>query len=107
MFLEPEACIAVPLPGTKGVKPRLKVYTQGQGVFEDRRQIASMLGWEPERVEVELVSNGGAFGGKEDLSIQGSDGAGGCAVWPTGQVHAHPPGEPSPAPQAPPGQDAG
>ena len=71
MFLEPEACIAVPLPGTKGVKPRLKVYTQGQGVFEDRRQIASMLGWEPERVEVELVSNGGAFGGKEDLSIQG------------------------------------
>ena len=61
----------LPLPGTKGAEPRLKVYTQGQGVFEDRRQIASMLGWERERVEVELVSNGGAFGGKEDLSIQG------------------------------------
>ena len=29
-----------------------------------------MLGWPQERIDVELVSNGGAFGGKEDMSIQ-------------------------------------
>ncbi|HWO00745.1 MAG TPA: selenium-dependent xanthine dehydrogenase [Blastocatellia bacterium] len=64
MFLEPEACIA--LPEGDG----LRVYTQGQGVFDDRRQIASFLGLPEEKVYVELVTNGGAFGGKEDMSIQ-------------------------------------
>jgi len=63
-FLEPEACLAVPAGET------LKVYSQGQGVHDDQLQIASVLGVPRERVEVELVSNGGAFGGKEDLSIQ-------------------------------------
>src|SRR5215813_1984138 len=38
MFLEPESCIVVP----EG--DRLTVYTQGQGVFDDRRQVASFLG---------------------------------------------------------------
>ena len=70
-FLEPEACLAVPLTGDgNGAGPALKVYTQGQGVHEDQEQIASVLGVEPGEVEVELVANGGAFGGKEDLSIQ-------------------------------------
>lgn len=64
MFLEPEACIAMP----EG--DGLRVYTQGQGVFDDRRQIASFLGLAEEKVYVELVTNGGAFGGKEDMSIQ-------------------------------------
>jgi len=63
-FLEPEACLAVPAPG--GVK----VYSQGQGVHDDQAQIASVLAVARERVDVELVSNGGAFGGKEDLSVQ-------------------------------------
>ncbi|MCA9254958.1 MAG: molybdopterin-dependent oxidoreductase, partial [Phycisphaerales bacterium] len=70
MFLEPEACIAVPQPSDNGAGKRLRIYSQGQGVFDDQRQIASVLGWAPERVYVELVSNGGAFGGKEDMSIQ-------------------------------------
>jgi xanthine dehydrogenase molybdenum-binding subunit len=48
----------------------LRVYTQGQGVFDDRRQIASFLGLPREKLFVSLVSNGGAFGGKEDMSIQ-------------------------------------
>ncbi|MFO0838013.1 MAG: selenium-dependent xanthine dehydrogenase [Phycisphaerae bacterium] len=65
LFLEPEACIAAPQAGG------LRVLSQGQGIFDDRRQIARMLGWPEERVYVELVSCGGAFGGKEDLSIQG------------------------------------
>jgi xanthine dehydrogenase molybdenum-binding subunit len=63
-FLEPEACLAVPDGG------RLTVYSQGQGVHDDQRQIASVLGAPLEAVTVELVPNGGAFGGKEDLSIQ-------------------------------------
>ena len=65
LFLEPEACLARPLPDG-----RLHVYTQGQGIFEDRRQIASVLGEPEERLFVELVPNGGAFGGKEDMTIQ-------------------------------------
>jgi xanthine dehydrogenase molybdenum-binding subunit len=64
-FLEPEACLAEPLDGG-----RLKVHTQGQGVHDDQAQIAAVLGVEADAVEVELVANGGAFGGKEDLSIQ-------------------------------------
>ena len=73
-FLEPEACLAVPLGGNSGGNgdgaASLKVYTQGQGVHEDRDQIASVLDVDPGALDVELVSNGGAFGGKEDLSIQ-------------------------------------
>lgn len=64
LFLEPESCVAVP----KG--DGLEVYTQGQGVFDDRRQIASFLGMPEDKIFVSLVSNGGAFGGKEDMSIQ-------------------------------------
>ena len=64
MFLEPEACIA--MPEGEG----LRVYTQGQGVFDDRRQIASFLGVPETEIFVALVTNGGAFGGKEDMSIQ-------------------------------------
>jgi xanthine dehydrogenase molybdenum-binding subunit len=70
MFLEPEACIAMPIDGPDG-QSRLKVFSQGQGVFDDRRQIASILGWNIDQVQVELIQNGGAFGGKEDMSIQG------------------------------------
>ncbi|RMH19823.1 MAG: selenium-dependent xanthine dehydrogenase [Acidobacteria bacterium] len=67
-FLEPEACLAV--PGEDGGERRLTVYSQTQGVHDDQVQIASVLGLEPRRIHVELVANGGAFGGKEDLSIQ-------------------------------------
>ncbi|HLG16525.1 MAG TPA: selenium-dependent xanthine dehydrogenase [Blastocatellia bacterium] len=64
MYLEPEACIVMP----EG--DGLRVYTQGQGVFDDRRQIASFMAMPEDKVKVTLVSNGGAFGGKEDMSIQ-------------------------------------
>jgi len=63
-FLEPEACLA--LPSGEGIK----VYSQGQGVHDDQQQITAVLGLALDQVEVELASNGGAFGGKEDLSIQ-------------------------------------
>ena len=44
--------------------------SQGQGIFDDRRQIAAVLGEPEERLYVELAPNGGAFGGKEDMTIQ-------------------------------------
>ncbi|HXD41366.1 MAG TPA: selenium-dependent xanthine dehydrogenase [Ramlibacter sp.] len=65
LFLEPEAALAVPLEGGK-----LHLLTQGQGVFDDRRQVASVLGEPEENIFAELVPNGGAFGGKEDMTIQ-------------------------------------
>jgi len=65
LFLEPESALAEPLQDG-----RLRLYTQGQGIFDDRRQVASFLGVPEERVDVELVPNGGAFGGKEDMSVQ-------------------------------------
>ncbi len=66
LFLEPECALAEPgdTPGT------FKLYTQGQGVFDDRRQTAAFLGIAEDDLYVELVPNGGAFGGKEDMSIQ-------------------------------------
>ncbi len=71
-FLEPESALAVPNPRFPDGEPfRVSVYSQGQGVFDDREQIASALGLPADQVHVTLVSNGGAFGGKEDLSIQG------------------------------------
>jgi xanthine dehydrogenase molybdenum-binding subunit len=101
LFLEPEACIAVPKFGngewgmgngdTNGQSAirnpqseieSLFIYTQGQGVFDDQRQIASVLGIERDRVQTELVSNGGAFGGKEDMSIQAQTA---LMAWVTGR----------------------
>ena len=89
-FLEPESCLAIPLTdGAAAVRfgnltkeqqaaaltaaatgAQLIVYSQGQGVYDDRDQIADVLGLRRDEVYVELVSNGGAFGGKEDLAIQ-------------------------------------
>ncbi len=63
-FLEPEAALAV--PGADGYR----VYSQGQGAWEDRRQVASFLGMSEPQVRVTQVSNGGAFGAKEDLNVQ-------------------------------------
>jgi len=65
LFLEPECAL-----GEMLADGRVCVHSQGQGVYDDRRQIASMLGWSEDRVVVRLVPNGGAFGGKEDLSVQ-------------------------------------
>jgi selenium-dependent xanthine dehydrogenase len=65
LFLEPESALAEPMPDGA-----LRLYTQGQGIFEDRRQVARFLGISADRIYVELVPNGGAFGGKEDMSVQ-------------------------------------
>ncbi len=65
LFLEPESALAEPRPGGG-----LRLCSQGQGIFDDRRQVARLLGLAEQEVEVDLVPTGGAFGGKEDLSVQ-------------------------------------
>ncbi|MEV8509736.1 molybdopterin cofactor-binding domain-containing protein [Actinoplanes sp. NPDC051475] len=64
-FLEPEATLALPTPDGG-----IHVYSGGQGIFDDRRQIADVLDLAPDRITVSSVSPGGAFGGKEDMSNQ-------------------------------------
>jgi selenium-dependent xanthine dehydrogenase len=63
-FLEPESSLAVPEPGGP-----VHVYSQGQGVWDDRRQVASFLGLPEDGVRVTQVATGGAFGAKEDVGI--------------------------------------
>ncbi|MGH1490048.1 MAG: molybdopterin-dependent oxidoreductase [Acidimicrobiales bacterium] len=80
-FVEPESTLALPVPAgqqlpvTAGVGDtvdfdRLMVYSGGQGIWDDRNDIARILKIETDKVVTELVSNGGAFGGKEDMSNQ-------------------------------------
>jgi xanthine dehydrogenase molybdenum-binding subunit len=69
-FLEPESTLAEIRQAPDG-RPLLYVYSGGQGVWDDRDQIAAILGVDTGTVTVELVANGGAFGGKEDMSNQG------------------------------------
>ena len=64
-FVEPESTLA-----TFDNAGNLYVYSGGQGIWDDRNDIARVLGIDPSEVTVELVSNGGAFGGKEDMSNQ-------------------------------------
>ncbi len=64
-FVEPESTLA-----TFDNAGNLYVYSGGQGIWDDRNDIARVLGTDPSEVTVELVSNGGAFGGKEDMSNQ-------------------------------------
>jgi CO/xanthine dehydrogenase Mo-binding subunit len=64
-FLGPESGLAVP-DGEGGVD----VYVATQWVHVDRDQVAPCLGLEPDQVRIHLSGVGGAFGGREDLSMQ-------------------------------------
>ena len=64
-FLEPESTLA-----TFDTEQKLYIYSGGQGIWDDRNDIARVLGIDQKELTVELVSNGGAFGGKEDMSNQ-------------------------------------
>ena len=46
------------------------MYTSDQGVYDTRKEISIMLGWDPDRIVVENKLVGGGFGGKEDVSAQ-------------------------------------
>ena len=64
-FLGPESGLAVP-DGEGGVD----VYVATQWLHVDRDQVAPCLDLDPEQVRIHLAGVGGAFGGREDLSIQ-------------------------------------
>jgi len=61
------ACPSIKQEGRRGVK----VYSQSQGIYEDRRQLARLLALPETEIDVVLMAAGGAFGGKEDLIVQG------------------------------------
>jgi CO/xanthine dehydrogenase Mo-binding subunit len=64
-FLGPESGIAIP-DGEGGVD----IHVATQWLHVDRDQVAPCLGLDPEQVRIHLAGVGGAFGGREDLSIQ-------------------------------------
>ena len=49
----------------------VEILSQSQGIYDDREQICQLLALPREQVRVVMVPNGGGFGGKEDLSVQG------------------------------------
>ncbi len=64
-FLETETAIA--MPENDGIR----LYSQGQGAYVDRKAVSEILGLPEEKVRVIQVQNGGGFGGKEDITVQG------------------------------------
>ena len=67
-FMEPECAIGVP----KGVEghDKLTVYVGSQIPYQDRHQIARVLGVPEDAVRVRGTLIGGGFGGKEDIAGQ-------------------------------------
>jgi CO/xanthine dehydrogenase Mo-binding subunit len=62
-YIEPEAVIALPQEGNKGIK----IIGSIQNPFSARKLVAAVLGWSLARVRVQQAELGGSFGGKDDL----------------------------------------
>lgn len=65
-FLGLEAALALPDDDGRGVE----LFVATQWLHEDQKQIAACLGVPLERVRLTLGGVGGAFGGREDISLQ-------------------------------------
>lgn len=65
-FLGLEAALAIPDPGNAGVE----LYIATQWLHEDRKQIAECLALPEDKVRLVLGGVGGAFGAREDISLQ-------------------------------------
>ncbi|NQU65471.1 MAG: selenium-dependent xanthine dehydrogenase, partial [SAR324 cluster bacterium] len=63
-FMEPECAIAI------YENDGILLYSGGQGVYDDQREVAELLGIDKEKVRVQSKLVGGGFGGKEDMSVQ-------------------------------------
>lgn len=63
-FMEPECAVCVNEGGN------LTLYTSGQSVYDEHREITHILGIAPEKLRVISEYVGGGFGGKEDMSVQ-------------------------------------
>lgn len=64
-FLEPECAVAMPFD-----EDGVFIYSTDQGIYDTQHECCIMLGLPPEKVIVENKLVGGAFGGKEDVSVQ-------------------------------------
>jgi len=65
-FLGLEAALAIPDSGNNGIE----MFVATQWLHEDRKQIAACLGFPDENVRITLGGVGGAFGAREDISLQ-------------------------------------
>lgn len=65
VFLQPEAGISY-IDG----EGRVTVVVAGQWTWEDQHQIAHALNLQPEKIRVIYPAIGGAFGGREDMTVQ-------------------------------------
>ena len=101
-FLGPESGLAVP-DGEGGVD----IYVATQWLHVDRDQVAPCLGLEPEQVRLHLGGVGGAFGGREDLSMQIHGAHARAAHEPAGQARLRPRGVVRRPRAPPPGEDLG
>ncbi len=64
-YLQPEAAV-----GFVDDEGRVTVQVAGQWTAEDQEQVAHALDLEPERVRIIYPAIGGAFGGREDMTLQ-------------------------------------
>ncbi len=64
-FMEPECSIAVPL-----ADGRMEIYCGSQIPYQDRTQVARVMGWDESRIRIVGQLMGGGFGGKEDIAGQ-------------------------------------
>ncbi len=65
-FLGLEAALAVPDPGGRGIE----LHVATQWLHEDRQQLAACLDLPEESIRLVLGGVGGAFGAREDISLQ-------------------------------------
>lgn len=63
-FLEPESALAIPEGDS------LIVYTGGQSIYDEYREIGLLLGIPTEKLRIISAYVGGGFGGKEDMIVQ-------------------------------------
>lgn len=63
-FLETESALGVPEGDC------LTVYTGGQSIYDEYREIGMLLGIPKEKLRIVSAYVGGGFGGKEDMSVQ-------------------------------------
>ncbi|HPU76646.1 MAG TPA: molybdopterin-dependent oxidoreductase, partial [Bacillota bacterium] len=64
-FMEPEQGVGVPGPGGE-----VTVYCGAQHPYRDQMQISRALGIKPSKIRVVTSPTGGAFGGKDEITLQ-------------------------------------
>ncbi|MCC7191113.1 MAG: molybdopterin-dependent oxidoreductase [Anaerolineales bacterium] len=73
-FMEPECSIAVPVKPDRSSGDlsglRIEIYCGSQIPYQDRTQVARVMGWDESRIRIVGQLMGGGFGGKEDIAGQ-------------------------------------